>query len=162
MYDTQKAHYITVTVILYYKDKYLLLKRSNKEKAFPNQWSVPGGKLEANDYLKRKKDTSDHWYNIFEIVAIRETQEETQIKIEKPQYLCSMVYIRSDNIPAIIVSMHAESKTQEVTLHEEHTEYAWVTFDELKKYELVPGIHEEFVMIEELRGGKEKKIWEKY
>src|SRR3989344_3616603 len=66
MYDSQKAHYLVVTGILIKDNKFLITKRAPTEKAFPNQWTVPGGKLELDDYAKRPKDTSAHWYNVFE------------------------------------------------------------------------------------------------
>ena len=58
MYDSQKAHYLVVTGIVIKDGKFLITKRSPTEKAFPNQWTVPGGKLELDDYAKRPKDTS--------------------------------------------------------------------------------------------------------
>ena len=66
MYDPNKAHYVTVTGIIVKDGKFLIAKRSPTEKTFPNVWTVPGGKLERNDYEKRPKDTKDAWYNIFE------------------------------------------------------------------------------------------------
>ena len=82
MYDSQKAHYVVVTVIVVKDGKFLITKRSPKEKAFPNQWTVPGGKLLMNDYVKRTKDTSAHWYNIFEDLSKREVVEEVGLSIK--------------------------------------------------------------------------------
>lgn len=45
MYDPQKAHYLVVTGILIKDNKFLITKRTPTEKAFPNQWTVPVGKL---------------------------------------------------------------------------------------------------------------------
>lgn len=59
-YDKNQVHYVAATVIIVKDGKYLIAKRSDWEKAFPSKWTVPGGKLEALDYLLRKKDTSDH------------------------------------------------------------------------------------------------------
>jgi len=49
MYDPQKAHYLVVTGILIKDNKFLITKRAPTEKAFPNQWTVPGGKLELDE-----------------------------------------------------------------------------------------------------------------
>ena len=97
MYDPKKAHYIVVTGIIIKDGKFLITKRSPTEKAFPNQWTVPGGKLELNDYTKRPKDTSAHWYNIFEDVLKREVTEETglQIKSAKFFYFINKTWINS-------------------------------------------------------------------
>ena len=130
MYDTKKAHYVVVTVMLYCKNKYLILKRSAREKAFPNLWTVPGGKLETTDYTQRAKDTTNFWYNIFEEVGKREVKEETGIDIDTMEYLTSLVYIRSDDIPCIIVSLFSEVTSTDVVIDQnDHSEYAWVRFD---------------------------------
>jgi len=45
-YDKNQVHYVTVTVILVNKErKFLIAKRADWEKAFPNKWTVPGGNL---------------------------------------------------------------------------------------------------------------------
>ena len=63
----KKAHYIAVTGIIRNSEgKYLICKRGPNEKAFPNKWCVPGGKLEKGDFVNQPKDTSDHWLNVFE------------------------------------------------------------------------------------------------
>ena len=49
IYDKNKAHYIVVTGILVKAGKYLIVKRAGWEKAFPEKWTVPGGKLEVLD-----------------------------------------------------------------------------------------------------------------
>lgn len=45
MYDPNKAHDVVVTGIIVNNGKFLIAKRSPTEKAFPNQWTVPGEKL---------------------------------------------------------------------------------------------------------------------
>lgn len=62
MLDKQKAHYIVATAIIIKDGKYLITKRAPWEKAFPNYWSVPGGKLEMNDYIHLPKPSkSPQW-----------------------------------------------------------------------------------------------------
>ena len=62
---------------------------------------MPGGKFEVLDYILRKKDTSDHWYNVLEDVLRREMKEEAGLEVGKIRYLTSMVYIRSDGVPCL-------------------------------------------------------------
>lgn len=153
-YDTNKAHYVVVTGIIIKDGKYLITKRASFEKAFPDQWTVPGGKLELDDYSKRPKDTSAHWYNIFEDLLKREVMEETGLKVKNLRYLTSLSYIRPDNIPTIIVSLFADYDKGEVKLCNALTEYAWVSLNESKNYELIEGIYEELEMLDRhLNGG---------
>jgi len=135
MYDPKKAHYLVVTGIIIKDGKFLITKRAPTEKAFPSQWTVPGGKLELDDYAKRPKDTSAHWYNVFEDVLKREVTEEVGLTIKNIRYLTSLSYIRSDNIPTIIVSLFADYYKGEVKLCPALTEHAWVTFKEAKNYD---------------------------
>lgn len=156
-YDKNQAHYLVVTVILVKDGKFLIVKRADWEKAFPGKWTVPGGKLEVLDYALRKKDTSDHWYNIFENLAKREIQEETGLKIKNINYVTSMVYIRSDKIPTIIVSLWAEPKDESsgVKLCNALTDFKWVTLQEAKNYDLIEGIYEELEILDKkLKGEK--------
>src|SRR3989338_11585302 len=108
MLDPQKSHYLVVTGIIVKDGKFLITKRSAAEKAFPSQWTVPGGKLELKDDAHRPKDTLSHWYNIFEDLLRREVKEEVKLVIKNIRYLTSLAYIRSDSIPTIIVSLYAD------------------------------------------------------
>lgn len=159
MYDENKAHYLVVTGIIIKDGKFLITKRAPTEKAFPNQWTVPGGKLELKDYSSRPKDTSSHWYNIFENLLKREVEEETGLKIKNIRYLTSMSYIRPDNIPTIIVSLFADYKDGEVRLCDALTEHAWVTLEEAKNYDLIEGIYEELDMLDKHLKGQELGEW---
>ena len=161
MYDSQKAHYLVVTGILIKDNKFLITKRAPTEKAFPNQWTVPGGKLELDDYAKRPKDTSAHWYNVFEDLLKREVMEEVGLNVKNIRYLTSLSYIRSDNIPTIIVSLFADPIGEEIKLCPALTEYAWVTLEEAKNYELTEGIYEELEMLDRLLKGESVGVWEK-
>ncbi len=161
MYDPQKAHYLVVTGIIVRDGKFLITKRAPTEKAFPNQWTVPGGKLELDDYQKRPKDTSSHWYNIFEGLLKREIMEEVGLEVRNIKYLTSLSYIRSDNIPTIIVSLFADYSEGEISLCPALTEYAWVTLEEAKNYDLIEGIYEELEMLDRLLKGESAGIWKK-
>ena len=49
MQDPEKAHYVVATGIIVKDGKFLIAKRSEKEKRWPGRWTVPGGKLEKKD-----------------------------------------------------------------------------------------------------------------
>ena len=161
MYDANKAHYIAATGIIIKEGKFLITKRAPTEKAFPNQWTVPGGKLELKDYSSRPKDTSSHWYNVFENLVKREIEEETGLKVKNIRYLTSMSYIRDDGIPTIIVSLFADHAEGDVKLCPALTEHAWVSLDEAKSYDLIEGIYEELEMLDKHLKGQALDEWKK-
>ena len=146
--DPNKAHYVVATAIIVKDGKYLIARRSKREKAFPGLWTVPGGKLELNDYSKRPRDTEDCWYNVFEYLIRREVIEETGLNVKNIKYLTSLSFIRPDNIPTIVVSFFADYDSGEVTLSKDLIDYAWIDLKEAKKYSLIGGIYEELEMLD--------------
>jgi 8-oxo-dGTP diphosphatase len=161
MLDSNKAHYVAVTGIIIKNGKFLIAKRAPTEKAFPNQWTVPGGKLELKDYIDKPKDTSSHWYNIFENLLRREVMEETGLRIKNIRYLTSLAFIRSDGIPTAIISLFADYDGGEVELCSDLTEHAWVTLEEAENYELIEGIYEELEMLDRFLKEKNMEEWKK-
>ncbi len=159
VYDSNQAHYVVVTVIPVKEGKYLIAKRAEWEKAFPGKWTVPGGKMKVLDYALRKKDTSEHWYNVLEDVARRECMEEIGMEIKDIGYITSLVYLRDDKIPCLIVSLYAELEEGEIVLDKSLIEYKWVTLEEAKEHDLIEGIYEELEMLDNLLKTGKRMVW---
>lgn len=157
--EADKLHYIVVTGIIVKDGKFLIIKRSPKEKAFPNLWTVPGGKLRKSDYTKAPKDTSDHWYNVLENLLRREVEEEVGLKIKNIRYLLSLSYVRSDSLSTIIISLYCYYAGGKIKLSPDLTDYAWASVDELKNYELVPGLREEIEMVDKVLKDRSVEQW---
>lgn len=155
---TKELHRVVSTAIINKDGKYLLLQRSPKEKAFPGKWTVPGGKLEVSDYISLPKTTSEHWYFAMENSLRREIEEETGLEVEELKYLCDMTFIAPDEIPTIILSFYCDWKSGQVKLDEENINYAWVTVEEAKNYDLVEGLIEEIEMVDKTIKGKNQKL----
>jgi 8-oxo-dGTP pyrophosphatase MutT (NUDIX family) len=160
MSDKNLVHYVVVTgILINNKGKFLITKRAEWEKAFPGRWTVPGGKLEVLDYALREKDTPHHWYNIFENLLKREVMEEVGLELKNIDYVTSMIYIRPDKVPCLIISLFAECVSEKVALCNALTEYAWVDLEEAKNYDLIEGIYDELVILDKKLKG-EKALWE--
>lgn len=159
----EKLHYIVVTGIIIKGGKYLIAKRSEKEAAFPGLWTVPGGKLRSSDYTKSPKDTADSWYNVLEELLQREIMEEVGLKVKNIRYLLSLSYIRSDNVPTLILSFYCDYASGKVRLSKDLSEFTWASEDELKNYQFVPGLREEIELIDKtLKHGKQNSWRGKY
>lgn len=98
----------------------LILKRQYRENK-SNGWCLPGGKLEPGETGIQG--------------AVRETFEETGIKIDNPTYVGELV---SGNQEFMVNVYHTQmDKKEPVTLSiREHSEYAWVNINDLEKYDL--------------------------
>lgn len=148
----EKAHYISVTGIVRKEGKYLICKRSEKEKAFPGKWCVPGGKIEMKDFIGGPKGTSSHWLDVFEKILEKEIMEETGLRIKNIGYVSNLAFIRPNGFSTIIVSLCAEHASGEVKLSEEElVDYKWVNLEEAKSYDLIENIYEQIEKVEKTR-----------
>jgi 8-oxo-dGTP pyrophosphatase MutT (NUDIX family) len=154
-----RLHFVVVTAIIIKKGKFLIAKRAGWEKAFPNRWTVPGGKLVRKEYEKLPRSAHfGQWYNVVNWVLEKEVKEEVGIEIKNPHYLCDLVFIRPDGYPVVTLSYYAEYKKGNVKLADALSEYAWVTLKEAKKYDLIDGIWDELKLVDSmLKKNKSKK-----
>jgi 8-oxo-dGTP diphosphatase len=161
MADSQYLHEVAITAIVMDGEKFLITRRSASKKRFPGMWTVPGGKLEAKDYLDLPKDTESYWYNVLERTLEREVQEEVGIKIKNVEYLTSLATVHVDGSPSIVISCTAQYVSGEVKLQEAETDkFAWVTIEEAKNYDLIDGIFQEFVQVARRQRGDKNVLWE--
>ena len=125
-------------------------------------WTVPGGHLEVEDYIKLPKDTIYYWYNVLEKVLKREVKEEVGINIKNIEYVTSLATVHKDGNPSLVISCLADYVSGKIKLQKEETDdFAWVTLKEAKKYDLIDGIYDELVMAERKRKGK-KVEWKRF
>lgn len=147
-----RLHFVVATAIIEKDGKYLIAKRASREKAFPNKWTVPGGKLVLHEYqhLPKTSPTHPQWYNVVDWVIKKEVKEEVGLEIHKPNYLCDLVFVRPDGFPVVTLSYWAKHAGGEVVLCKDLTDYVWVTIDEAKKYDLIDGIWDEIKAVDDL------------
>ncbi len=145
---------VTVTAIIIRDGKFLITRRSRNKKAWPGLWTVPGGGMELNDYINTPKTNSDCWYYAVENTLKREVKEEVGLEIGRAKYLLDIAFIRPDSIPAITLSFWCHWKSGEVRLNDESIDCKWVTLEEAKNYELIPGIWGELEMVDKILQGQ--------
>lgn len=124
----QKEIYAMACVVINGEGKILLLKRSPDKKFFPGQWVTVG----AAPLLKDEN---------MELIAKREIKDELGLegKILKSGEVMSVI---ADGYQWHIFPFLTQIESDTVTLNDEHTEYKWVTKDELKNYSLPPLMEE--------------------
>ncbi|OGZ42254.1 MAG: hypothetical protein A3C80_01415 [Candidatus Ryanbacteria bacterium RIFCSPHIGHO2_02_FULL_45_43] len=160
--QNQHLHEVAITAIVVKDGKYLITRRSPNKKRFPGMWTVPGGKMETSDYLELPKDTEHYWYNVLEQTLRREVKEEVGIDIDNIEYVTSLATIHADGNPSLVISCVAHYAGGDITLKpDESDKHAWVNLEEAKKYQLIDGIYDELVMVENKRNGK-KSEWQRF
>ena len=97
----------------------LLLQRHPSAKFAPRQWGYPGGKIEEGETPLE--------------AAIRETREETTLVVKNPRYLGQF---------SAVEAYLGEDYTGTVEIDFEHTDWAWVSPQELSQYDLAPNVME--------------------
>ena len=88
--------------------------------------------------------------------------EEVGLEIKNIGYVTSMVYIRPDNIPCLIVSLFAEPCSEtEIRLCNALTEYKWADLEEAKEYDLIEGIYDELEILDKFLKTGKTMMWGK-
>ena len=127
-----KKHIVAITALIknLNGDKFLILKRSENEIAYPSKWSFTGGKLEKGE-------------NILQTLK-REIKEEVGLDIEDyKEYLKDYTFIRPDGHNVIGFAFLVKAKNENVLLGEDFQDFKWVKPDELKVYDYILGMEEE-------------------
>lgn len=105
--------------------KFLIVKRAKNDNFLPDQWELPGGKLEFGE------DATDG--------AKREIKEETGLEViaDIPLTILTYIVVETDkserHYVEIVYLAHLNDASQEIKLSDEHQDYQWITFEELPK-----------------------------
>jgi len=146
-----RLHIVAITGIIEKDGKYLILKRSERETAYPGFWTVPGGKLVRHEYENLSlTENTDAWYDIVSHNLKKEIKEEAGLEVNDIKYLTDMVFIRPDNIPALVLSYYCRHKSGEVVLGKDMIDFTWITPEEGKNYQIIPGILDEITQVHKI------------
>lgn len=154
-----RLHFVVATAIIVKdsldaargKGLYLIAKRSEREKAFPGKWTVPGGKLVTREYRGLAKSVAGYegWYGLLDWLVRKEVREEVGLEIGNVSYVTDVVFFRPDGYPVVTLSFWAPWASGEVVLGKDLTEHAWVSLEEAGSYDLIEGILGEIRMVDE-------------
>lgn len=124
----QKTQLVT-RLIVEAEGNVLLLRRSKEAVYRPDRWEVPGGRVDEGERLVE--------------AAAREMSEETGIDLADLEYINTA--IESDvNKDSIILFYGAKlQKKPNITLSNEHQEWAWANSHEWRKYNAHPIVERE-------------------
>ncbi len=145
----QKLFYVVSNGVIYHpgKKKCLILQRSKKEIAHPGLWGVVGGKLEWKDLEGEKPTRMNHdipnWEGLVERQLFREAKEESGLEVTDPRYLESIVFIRPDGVPVVLIKFTLKYESGKVQIPPDFEDFAWVDEKTVKNYDIIQGIDKE-------------------
>jgi len=99
-------------------DKFLILLRSSKAEFLPEYWDFPGGKLEKGEDPHEGIE--------------REILEETGLIVKAGKIIGIYEFTLKD-IPHRFTLYDTTFQSKDITLSDEHTDYKWVTKEEILK-----------------------------
>jgi 8-oxo-dGTP diphosphatase len=111
---------VVVKGIIFHQGKMLIVKRSDDDEFGASTWEFVGGKVEFDEEL--------------EAALIRETKEETGIDISVDKLLYATSFQTNPFRKVILLKYKCKSKSNNVMISHEHSDYRWVTSEELRQY----------------------------
>lgn len=120
---TENLPNLTVTFLIEFESKFLLISRGKAEKNFPSLWAFPGGKVEIGE-------------TVIDTIR-REIFEETNLELtDEACFLDSYFFKKTVGIAFLV-----RAKNGKVLLSEEISDFVWVeSLNDLKTYKCIPGI----------------------
>ena len=124
-----------ITVFIKYKNKILLLKRSNNVSTYKGIWNTVAGYLDELKPLKEK--------------TLEELNEELGIREDAILSLSlgKSYQFRDTNIDKtwiVYPALVELDKEPKIKLDREHTDYKWIKPDEIKNFDVVPHLLKSF------------------
>ena len=111
---------VAVKGILIKNNKILIVKRSENDVAGAGTWETIGGKIRFGETLENALQ--------------REFKEEAGIDVFPVKMLYSTTFLTTATRQVVLIAYLCESKSEEVTLSSEHSDYKWADINELQYY----------------------------
>ncbi len=127
---------LVATCTIYYKDRFLVIRRHKDEKKYADLWGFPGGKAKTDETLIG--------------TLIREVIEETQLKLEDEFLIVNSYYYGNS------IGVHfAVKATSDKVVCEDGVDHKWLSgLKELQDLNRIPGIDYHFTQADKLRKQK--------
>lgn len=122
----EKNFYVAVKALVCYGRKFLLIKRTTEARGDYYHWEFPGGRLEFGESPMQ--------------ALKREINEETGLEVEKLILLSAWNSFKDECTEIIGLTYICTANGDNVMLSKEHSDYEWVTYEEMNDYNLVKGM----------------------
>ncbi len=127
--SNQQKFRIAVRGLIEKDGRFLLLKRSKPARGEMGYWELPGGGLDFGESP--------------EAALLREIDEETGLHVAVAEPLSLWHHLRGDSVEIIGMTSRCQWRSGEVCLSDEHSDFAWLTIDQIKQQKIFPELLEE-------------------
>lgn len=110
---------VAVKGIIVHNNEVLIIKRADNDEAGAGIWEFVGGKIEFGEEL--------------EYALTREIIEEVGIDVDIEKLLYATTFKTDPTRQVVIIAYKCHAKNSNVKLSEEHSEYTWVTKQDLRR-----------------------------
>ena len=118
-------HFVVVTAIVKFENRFLILKRNPDMEMHPNKWSFPGGKVKPGE-------------DLFTALK-REIKEETNLDIEEnKEFISDYSFLRPSKIPTLGFCFLVTPTSNQVKISSEFTNHTWISPQDIDNYDLIP------------------------
>ena len=121
-----RRFFVAVKALLFDQDKFLLVKRSDKARGEHHYWELPGGRMEFGETPENALQ--------------RELMEETGLSANILCPLQTLSFFREEETQIVGITFLCKAESNKVRLSNEHDDFAWIRFDEITKYNIVPTV----------------------
>ena len=118
--------FVAVKALLFYKETFLIIRRSSAARGEHHFWEFPGGRMEFGETPEE--------------ALLREVSEETGLIASCICPLQTWSFFRSEDMQIVGITFLCKATTDAVRLSEEHDAFAWITKDELDQYPFMPSV----------------------
>lgn len=110
---------VAVKGIIVHNNEVLIIKRADNDEAGAGIWEFAGGKIEFGEEL--------------EYALTREVKEEVGIDIFIEKLLYATTFKTDPSRQVVIIAYKCHTKSTNIVLSEEHSDYIWVTKDKIQE-----------------------------
>jgi len=117
---------VSQKALIFYKEKFLVLKRGETAPSNPNKWDFPGGDMDFGE-------------NAYDSIK-REIKEESGLNINELEPYDVYSKINNINNFWVTIAYKGETDNDNVQLSYEHSDYKWVDLKEFNQLDVVEKI----------------------
>ena len=129
----ERRFLVAAKAIVRKDEKFLILQRSETDSYEAGRADFPGGKIEFGEKIEEG--------------LLREVREESNLEVDIVRPVRTWSFMKNENIQLVGVTFLVDYKSGEVKLSWEHSDFKWLSFDEILNGDFPEWIKKDFRLI---------------